>query len=241
MSVETEVLRTLSSKLFWETQANYSSWNEGKVLTRKQSQSQEPNSRLSGKPKKSFRRKSQRFKKRKSNSLVQGRISKKRALKSTSSKSTWIDWLVCSVANAPRDSIPTSSSWPFRPGTNPTKRNRSFPKRALRLLTKKRAFITSRGANASLVGEENYRSIWNGKSESWHRSPEELLCDCCQTTKRKISEDTSEKLIYAPTQYKVEKTIRPKYACPNCRQSVTAANPPFQVIDKGLADSSFFA
>ncbi|MDF1667391.1 MAG: IS66 family transposase [Planctomycetota bacterium] len=71
--------------------------------------------------------------------------------------------------------------------------------------------------------------------------PEELVCDCCQEPKRRIGEDISERLIYVPAQFKVKKTIRPKYACPNCRKTVTTANPPYQAIHKGLADSSFLA
>lgn len=61
-------------------------------------------------------------------------------------------------------------------------------------------------------------------------------CACCGAAKIHIGDDITEELEYQPAVFFVNQYIRPKYACPACKNSgvTTAALPP-RPIDKGSA------
>ncbi|MCC7422180.1 MAG: IS66 family transposase [Planctomycetaceae bacterium] len=69
----------------------------------------------------------------------------------------------------------------------------------------------------------------------------EKLCPCCQTPRTKIGEDVSEQLEYVPSSLFVIQHVRPKYACPKCRDQVVAADKPQQPIAKGLPGPGLLA
>jgi transposase len=71
--------------------------------------------------------------------------------------------------------------------------------------------------------------------------PEEEKVCSCGTAKEKIGEAVSEKLDYLPSQFEVVKTVRPKYACPQCHEGVTSAPCPAQAVEKGLAAEGLLA
>jgi transposase len=57
----------------------------------------------------------------------------------------------------------------------------------------------------------------------------------------KIGEETSEKLIIIPAQAKVEKTIRIKYGCPCCDESLKTPPAPATILPKSMASASLVA
>jgi transposase len=69
----------------------------------------------------------------------------------------------------------------------------------------------------------------------------EQLCPCCQTPRTKIGEDISEQLEYVPSSLFVIQHVRPKYACPKCRDGVVAAPKPEQPLAKGLPGPGLLA
>jgi transposase len=73
----------------------------------------------------------------------------------------------------------------------------------------------------------------------FRHEPDSTLCHCgCQL--KRIGEDVSEKLDYAPGLFTVERHIRGKWACGQC-QTLTQAPVPPQVIDKGMATAGLLA
>ena len=69
--------------------------------------------------------------------------------------------------------------------------------------------------------------------------PENTTCTCgCQL--KRIGEDVSEKLDYAPGVFTVERHIRGKWACTHCR-TLTQAPVPAEVIDKGIPTAGLLA
>ena len=73
----------------------------------------------------------------------------------------------------------------------------------------------------------------------FRHEPDSTLCHCgCQL--KRIGEDISEKLDYAPGLFTVERHIRGKWACGQC-QTLTQAPVPSQVIDKGMATAGLLA
>jgi transposase len=65
-----------------------------------------------------------------------------------------------------------------------------------------------------------------------HHEPESTVCGCgCQM--KRIGEDISEKLDYAPGDFTVQRHIRGKWACGQCKTLVQAPVEP-EVIDKGI-------
>ena len=69
--------------------------------------------------------------------------------------------------------------------------------------------------------------------------PENTQCGCgCQM--KRIGEDVSEKLDYAPGIFTVERHVRGKWACGAC-QKLVQAPVPAQVIDKGIPTSGLLA
>jgi transposase len=69
----------------------------------------------------------------------------------------------------------------------------------------------------------------------------EQLCPCCQMPRTKIGEDISEQLEYVPSSLFVIQHVRPKYACPKCRDGVAAAAKPEQPLGKGLPGPGLLA
>ena len=69
--------------------------------------------------------------------------------------------------------------------------------------------------------------------------PENTTCVCGCALKR-IGEDVSEKLDYTPGVFTVERHIRGKWACSQCR-TLTQAPVPAEIIDKGIPTSGLLA
>jgi len=64
---------------------------------------------------------------------------------------------------------------------------------------------------------------------------EQKTCSCCGKPKKCIGQDESEKLELVPSQYFIEKTIRPKYACSTCtEEGVTQSPMPMQLVPGGM-------
>lgn len=64
--------------------------------------------------------------------------------------------------------------------------------------------------------------------------PGSLLCPCGCGEMHKIGEDRTERLDIVPAQLRVIVTVRPKYACRACSDSVTQAAAPAHLIEGGL-------
>lgn len=72
-----------------------------------------------------------------------------------------------------------------------------------------------------------------------YHEPESTQCACgCQL--KRIGEDVSEKLDYAPGLFSVERHVRGKWSCTSC-QTITQAPVPAHVIDKGLPTAGLLA
>ncbi len=79
-----------------------------------------------------------------------------------------------------------------------------------------------------------------------HDLPEEQKVCSCGACLKRIGEEVSEKLDYVPAVMRVERHIRPKYACPACdgaegMPAVRIAPVPPQIIPKGIATPSLLA
>jgi len=72
-----------------------------------------------------------------------------------------------------------------------------------------------------------------------HHEPENTTCACGCELKR-IGEDVSEKLDYVPGVFTVERHVRGKWACAQCR-TLTQAPVPAEIIDKGIPTSGLLA
>ena len=72
-----------------------------------------------------------------------------------------------------------------------------------------------------------------------HHEPENTTCACgCQL--KRIGEDVSEKLDYTPGVFTVERHIRGKWTCSQCR-TLTQAPVPAEIIDKGIPTAGLLA
>ncbi len=72
-----------------------------------------------------------------------------------------------------------------------------------------------------------------------HHEPESTTCECgCQM--KRIGEDVSEKLDYTPDVFTVERHVRGKWACAQCR-TLVQATVPAAVIDKGIPTAGLLA
>jgi transposase len=67
------------------------------------------------------------------------------------------------------------------------------------------------------------------------------ICPHDGTALEEISRETSEQLEMIPAQVRVLRHVRPKYACPKCRQGVHIAPMPAQMIPKSVASPSLLA
>jgi len=71
--------------------------------------------------------------------------------------------------------------------------------------------------------------------------PEDTTCPCCRQPMRRIGEESSEQVDYQPATLKVIQTVRPKYACPTCKEGVACAPPPRTAIPRSKATSATLA
>jgi transposase len=63
----------------------------------------------------------------------------------------------------------------------------------------------------------------------------DTVCPCCHGERRRIGEERTEELRFAPARFWVREYIRPKYACPRCEEGgVVIAPAPARVLPKGL-------
>jgi transposase len=67
------------------------------------------------------------------------------------------------------------------------------------------------------------------------------VCPIDGTALERIGEETSEQLDYVPAQVRVLKHVRPKYACPCCRQQLAIAPVPVTLFPKSLATPGLLA
>lgn len=75
-----------------------------------------------------------------------------------------------------------------------------------------------------------------------HDLPEgEKVCAADGTALERIGEEVSEQLHFQPAQVCVIRNIRPKYACPCCRQGVYIAPVPLQLLPKSMATPALLA
>ena len=73
----------------------------------------------------------------------------------------------------------------------------------------------------------------------FRHEPDSTLCRCgCQL--KRIGEDVTEKLDYTPGVATVERHVRGKWACSDCK-TLTQAPVPAQIIDKGIATAGLLA
>jgi transposase len=71
-------------------------------------------------------------------------------------------------------------------------------------------------------------------------SQKEKTCSCgCEL--KEIGEEASEKLDVIPMQIKVLRTVRKKYACPNCKENVKKAEAPKDIMPKSNASPGLLA
>jgi transposase len=69
----------------------------------------------------------------------------------------------------------------------------------------------------------------------------EKVCAADGSALVRIGEEISEQLDFKPAQVRVIRNIRPKYACPGCRQGVHIAPVPLQLLPKSLATPALLA
>jgi transposase len=69
----------------------------------------------------------------------------------------------------------------------------------------------------------------------------EKVCAADGSALVRIGEEIAEQLDFKPAQVRVIRNIRPKYACPCCRQGVHIAPVPLQLLPKSLATASLLA
>jgi transposase len=72
-------------------------------------------------------------------------------------------------------------------------------------------------------------------------SAEDRTCRCCGKEKARIGEETSEQLEFVPAKFRVIETVRPKYACPTCKDGVTVALAPRSPVARSKAGAGLLA
>ena len=72
-------------------------------------------------------------------------------------------------------------------------------------------------------------------------SDAEKRCAADGTTLERIGEEISEQLDYQPAKIRVIRNIRPKYACPCCRQGIKIAPVPSMLFPKSIATPALLA
>ena len=71
--------------------------------------------------------------------------------------------------------------------------------------------------------------------------PEHTTCSGCDGDLVRIGEERSEEIVVVPAIVKVLEHVRPKYACPRCKDGVEIAEPPKKLFDRGRYGTSFVA
>ena len=72
-------------------------------------------------------------------------------------------------------------------------------------------------------------------------NPDSTDCTFCKKPMKQIGEESSEQIHYEPATMTVIETVRPKYACPTCKDGVRCAPPPKTAIPKSKATASTLA
>jgi len=73
------------------------------------------------------------------------------------------------------------------------------------------------------------------------RAMESTQCPCGCSQMKSIGEDATERLDIIPAQFRVKRTIRPKYACPTCQDGVFQAKAPAHLIEGALPSEGMIA
>lgn len=92
-----------------------------------------------------------------------------------------------------------------------------------------------RGARKPLPAELPRRDILHDVA------PDEKICPCCGKEKARIGEDVTEQLEIIPAQVYVARHVRPKYACPSCKDGVAQASLPAQPAPRASVGPGFLA
>jgi len=71
--------------------------------------------------------------------------------------------------------------------------------------------------------------------------PEGQDCPCCAGALHRIGEDISEAVDWVPARIRVIRTVRPRYACRQCRGGIVQAPAPKRLIEGGMATTSTLA
>ena len=69
----------------------------------------------------------------------------------------------------------------------------------------------------------------------------EKLCPDCHQPKQRMGEEVTEKLDFIPASFRVQRIVRPKYACKHCQSNVSIAELPPMAIDKGIPAEGLLA
>jgi transposase len=72
-------------------------------------------------------------------------------------------------------------------------------------------------------------------------SDAEKICPDCRQPKQRMGEEVTEKLDYIPASFRVQRIVRPKYACKHCQNNVAIAELPPMAIDKGIPAEGLLA
>lgn len=71
--------------------------------------------------------------------------------------------------------------------------------------------------------------------------PADLMCARCGLPMKRIGEDVTRRLRYVPGYFSEDETHRGKFACCDCKEGVTTAPAPPQVLERCAADASVLA
>ena len=71
--------------------------------------------------------------------------------------------------------------------------------------------------------------------------PEHTTCSCCNGDLVQIGEERSEEIEIVPATVEVIEHVRPKMACPKCKEGVEIAPPPEKLFERGRYGRGFVA
>ncbi|KFG90901.1 putative transposase [Sphingobium herbicidovorans NBRC 16415] len=71
--------------------------------------------------------------------------------------------------------------------------------------------------------------------------PVEGACPCCRGPLHKIGEDVAERLVVAPTTFRVLVTRRPRYGCRSCEGAIVQAPAPARIVEGGILTEALIA
>jgi len=69
----------------------------------------------------------------------------------------------------------------------------------------------------------------------------ELVCESCGAEKQRIGSDRTETMDYVPASFIIREYVRPRYACPCCKEGITQAQLPARPIEKGRPEPGLLA